>query len=110
MAADPSDLVQAVHHRQGRGQELTGFGVDGARHRPGRLAGCLDRCAWAAARAGGWWLRGRDRRDRLVDPGGELVDLAAQRIDLVEQHPRQPGVVVGELAGQGLHQRRVLDT
>ena len=52
VTADPGDLVQAVHHRQGRGQDLTGFGVDGAGRRPGRLAGCLDRRAGAAARAG----------------------------------------------------------
>jgi hypothetical protein len=53
VTADPGDLVQAVHHRQGRGQDLTGFGVDGAGRRPGRLAGCLDRRGGAAARAGG---------------------------------------------------------
>jgi hypothetical protein len=78
VAADPSDLIQAVHHRQGRGQDLTGFGVDGAGRRPGRLAGCLDRRGGAATRVGGWGLRGGDRGDRLLDPAGELVDLAAE--------------------------------
>jgi hypothetical protein len=70
----------------------------------------VDGCAWVAARAEGWWRGGRDGRDRLFDPAGELVDLAAEGVDLVQQHPRHKGVVVGELAGQGLHQRRVLDT
>jgi hypothetical protein len=69
----------------------------------------VDGCAWAAVGAAGWWRGGGDRRDRLLDAGGELVDLAAKGVDLVQQHPRQNGVVVGELAGQGLHQRRVLD-
>jgi hypothetical protein len=32
---------------------------------------------------GGWWTRGGNRRDRLLDPGGELVDLAAEGVDLV---------------------------
>ena len=28
VAADPGDLIQAVHDRQGRGLQLAGFGVD----------------------------------------------------------------------------------
>jgi hypothetical protein len=54
-------------------------------------------------------LRGRDCGDRLLDPGGELVDLAAQGVDLVQQHPRQLCMMVVEAAGEGLHQRGVLD-
>jgi hypothetical protein len=54
-------------------------------------------------------LRGRDRRDRLLNVAGELVDVAAQRVDLVQQHPRQLGVMVVEAAGEGLHQPGVLD-
>src|SRR5215218_6253867 len=91
VAADPGDLVQAVHHRQGRGQDLPGLGVDPlgrARHRPGRPDAIVDGCAWVAARAEGWWRGGRDGRDRLFDPAGELVDLAAEGVDLVPQHPR----------------------
>jgi hypothetical protein len=61
---------------------------------PGRLDAGGDGCAWAAARGGDGWRGGRDRRDRLVDPGGELVDLAAQRVDLVQQHPRHKGMVI----------------
>jgi hypothetical protein len=63
----------------------------------------------AAARATGWWVGGGDRGDRLLDLGSELVDLAGKRVDLVQQHPGEEGVVVGELAGEGLHQRGALD-
>src|SRR5215218_6031511 len=55
----------------------------GARHRPGRPDAIVDGCAWVAARAEGWWRGGRDGRDRLFDPAGELVDLAAEGVDLV---------------------------
>jgi hypothetical protein len=109
VAADPGDLVQAVHHRQGGGQDLAGLGVDphgGARHRPSRPAGIVDGCAGATS----WWLGGGDLGDGLLDLGGELVDLAAEGVDLVQQYPRQLCVMVAELAGEGLHQRRVLDT
>jgi hypothetical protein len=114
VAADPGDLVQAVHYRQGRSQQLAGLGVDAAavgvtRCRPRRLDPRVGGCCGAAARAGCWGLRGGDRGDRLLDQRGELIDLAAQRVDLVQQHPRQRCVVVVEAAGEGLHQRGVLD-
>jgi hypothetical protein len=85
VAADPGDLIQAVHYRQGRGQQLTGLGVDAvavavARHRPCQRDPSVDGCFGAAARAGCWrWrLGGGDRGDRLLDQHGELVDLAAE--------------------------------
>jgi hypothetical protein len=81
-----------------------------AGHRPGRPDAIVDGCRSAAARAGGWWRGGRDRRNRLLDQHGKLLDLAAQGVDLVQQYPRHNGVVLRELADQGLHQRRVLDT
>jgi hypothetical protein len=34
-------------------------------------------CAWAAAWATGWWVGGGDLGDRLLDLGGEPLDLAA---------------------------------
>jgi hypothetical protein len=76
VAADPGDLVQAVHRRQERSQDLPGCGVDGlgvAQARDASLTGCGS----AATQASGGWLCGGDRGDRLLDPGGELVDLAA---------------------------------
>src|SRR5829696_9383651 len=45
------------------------------------------------------WLRGGDLGDRLLDPGGEPLDLAAEGVDLVPQHPGDDAVVVAELAG-----------
>jgi hypothetical protein len=71
----------------------------------------VEGCCGIAARAGCWcWgLRGRDCGDRLLDPGGELVDLAAEGVDLVQQHPRQLCMMVVEAAGEGLHQGGVLD-
>ena len=41
---------------------------------------------------------GRRVGDCLLDQRGELVDLAAEGVDLVQQHPRQLGVVVVEAA------------
>jgi hypothetical protein len=52
---------------------------------------------------------GGDRRNRLLDQHGELVDLAAEGVDLVQQHPRQLCVMIVEAAGEGLHQGGVLD-
>src|SRR5215213_4701338 len=99
-----------------RGQQLAGFGVDAVavgvtRHGLRRLNPSVEGCCGIAAGAGCWcWgLRGRDCGDRLLDPGGELVDLAAQGVDLVQQHPRQLCMMVVEAAGEGLHQRGVLD-
>src|SRR5215212_7621833 len=59
----------------------------------------------------GCWLGGTDRSDCLLDPHGELVisNLAAEGVDLVQQHPRQLRVMVVEAAGEGLHQGGVLD-
>jgi hypothetical protein len=45
-----------------------------------------------------------DSRDQLLDPGREAVCLRGQRVDVVQQHPGQFGVVVVEAAGQRLHQ------
>src|SRR5512132_3469618 len=66
-------------------------------------------CAVATARVGGWWAGGGNRRDRLLDPGGEPLDLAVQGVDLVQQHPGHEGVVLIEAAGQRRHQRGVLN-
>jgi hypothetical protein len=52
---------------------------------------------------------GGDRRDRLLDQGGELIDLRGQPVDLVQQDPGQTGVVVAELAGERLDQRGPFD-
>jgi hypothetical protein len=86
VAADPGDLVQAVHHRQARSQDLSGFGIDRggvARHQPGGLDGSVGGCAWAAAWPTGWWVGGGDLGDRFLDLGGEPLDLAAEGVDLV---------------------------
>jgi hypothetical protein len=85
VAADPGDLIQAVHHRQGRGLQLAGLGIDAvgvARHRPHHRDPSVEGCCGAATRAGCWrWgLSGTDRGDRLLDQRGELVDLAAQGV------------------------------
>ena len=44
-----------------------------------------------------------------VDTCGESVDPRGQRVDLIEDHPGQFGVVVVELAGQCLDQVGVLE-
>ena len=48
------------------------------------------------------------RLQQVVDAGGEGVDLRRQRVDLIEQHPGQFGVVVVEAAVERLDQRRSL--
>jgi hypothetical protein len=79
--------------------------LDGGRHGHAR--------AGAGAGAGGavgvHALRGGDRRQQLLDAGGEAVDLGVKGVVLVQQQAGQLGVVVIEPAGQGLHQRGVLD-
>jgi hypothetical protein len=40
--------------------------------------------------------------DRGVEQGGDLVDARTEIIELVEQHPGQSGVVLGEAAVQGV--------
>jgi hypothetical protein len=71
----------------------------------------VEGCCGVAARAGCWrWgLGGGDRGDRLLDQRGELVDLAAEGVELVQQHPRQRCVMVLQAPGEGLHQGGVLD-
>ena len=88
--SDPWDLVQARDGRQDR-RAGSGTGVG------------------AGAPIGVDTLCSGDRRDHLIDPGGEVVDLGGQGADLVQQDLGQLAVVVAELAGQGLHQRVVLD-
>jgi hypothetical protein len=48
------------------------------------------------------------RCEQLVDARREGVDLGAQRVDLVQQHPRELGVVLVKPAAQRLDQRVVL--
>ena len=43
-----------------------------------------------------------DVGDQLVDPEREHVDLRAEGVELVEQHPRELGVVIVEPAGERL--------
>jgi hypothetical protein len=50
-----------------------------------------------------------ERGHRLVDPPGQLVDLGGQRIDPVEHHAQQPGVMVAEVPGQRLGQDAARD-
>src|SRR6266550_5014850 len=89
---DAGDLVETLEGRYARGEEFSGRGV-------GTGVGV----------GGGWWPGGGDGRDRLVDLAGELVDLGAQGVVLVEQHPGQVGVVGVEPAGQRFDQRGLLD-
>ena len=65
----------------------------------------------ARRRRARWGPRGDRRRglgfhrgEQLVDAGGEGADLGGQRVDLVEQHPGQFGVMIVESAGQRLDQ------
>ena len=44
----------------------------------------------------------------LPDPGGEGGDLGGDRVDPVQHHARQEGVVIGEVPGQGLLKHAVL--
>jgi hypothetical protein len=53
-------------------------------------------------------LGGGDRPKQLLDAGGERAELGGERVDLVQQHPGQFGVVVVETAGQRLDQGGVL--
>ena len=74
----------------------------------GRLAGTVGDGARAAGRirlvgAGLGFHHG----EQLVDAGGEGADLGGQRVDLVEHHPGQFGVVIVESAGQRLDQGAV---
>jgi hypothetical protein len=52
----------------------------------------------------GGWLGGGDGAGQLLDAAGQPVDLDAERVDLVQEHPGQFRVVVVEAAGQRLHQ------
>src|SRR5262249_39150174 len=74
--------------------------VDGGQGRGVRAA--------AGLRAGGAVgvdaLSGGDRADQLIEAGGELVDLAAEAVDLGEQDRGELAVVVIEPAGQSLDQ------
>jgi hypothetical protein len=47
-------------------------------------------------------LGGGDRGDQFVDAGRHLVDLPAQRVDLVEHDPGEFAVVVVEGSGERL--------
>jgi hypothetical protein len=91
LGADAGDLVQALHRRQ----RALGW-ISSANGGPGvgPTGGCLG---------------GGERRDRLLDQGGELIELRGQPVDLVQQDPGQTGVVVAELAGERLDQRRPFD-
>ena len=42
-------------------------------------------------------LRGRDRGDQLLGPGGEHLDLSGEGVDLVQQDPGELAVVIVEL-------------
>jgi hypothetical protein len=88
-AADAGDLIEAVQCGQGRR----------VRAEPGARAG---------GAVGVDALRGGDGGDLLPYPGGEVLNLAAELIDLVQQHPGQLGVMVVDPAGQGLDQGGVL--
>jgi hypothetical protein len=78
--------------------------------RPVRRGRAPARAARWRRLAASWWVGGGALGDRLLELGGELLDLLVEGVDLVQQHPGHHGVVLCELAGQGLHQRRVLDT
>jgi hypothetical protein len=95
LAADAGDLIEAI----GRGER------DRRRLGVSALAGGVATAA-PVAEPGlvGGWLGSGDGRDQLLDPGREAVYLGGQRVDVVQQHPGQFGVVVVEAAGQRLHQ------
>jgi hypothetical protein len=54
------------------------------------------------------WLGSGDGRDQLLDAAGQPVDLDAEGVDVVQQHPRQLAMVVIEAAGQRRHQGSAL--
>lgn len=84
VAADPSDLVEPIDRPE--------------RGLPSRVgAGGI-----------GWWPGLRHRCDELLDAVIEPIHLLAERVDLVEQHPHQFGVMGVEAAGQRLDERVVL--
>jgi hypothetical protein len=76
---DARDLVQARRRRED-GRVLAGA-------RPG-----------AGGAVGVDAAGGGHRADQLLDPAGERVDLGAQRVYLVQQHPGQLGVMLIEPA------------
>ena len=80
LAADAGDLIETI----GRGEQ--------------------DRHCLGVAEAGLvlGWLGSGDGRCQLLDPGREAVYLRGQRVDVVQQHPGQFGVVVVKAAGQRL--------
>jgi hypothetical protein len=55
----------------------------------------------------GGWAAGM-APDLLLDAAGQPVDLDAEGVDVVQQHPRQLAMVVIEAAGQRRHQRSAL--
>jgi hypothetical protein len=84
--------------------DLGGFGTDA-----GNLVEPGDRGQRPSTRRGGGvvvgaavggWLRGGDLGDEPVDPGGEVLDLGAECVDLVQQQAGQFGVVVIEASGR----------
>ena len=51
-------------------------------------------------------LRLGNLRDELAESGGTQVDLLARRVDLGKEHAAELGVVIVEVAGERLTQRR----
>jgi hypothetical protein len=88
---DAGDAVQAVDRRQ-HGRIAAGAGAGTGRPVGVHAAG------------------GGDRGDQRLNAGGEGVDLHGEGVVLAEQDPGQLGVMGVEPAGQGLHQRGVLDS
>ena len=97
---DAGDLIEASHRRQQRGLGAPScqVGVYGDRAAVG-----------AVAVAGFGGLRVGHGGQQLFDAGGEGGDLRGEGVDLIEQHPREFGVVVVEPAGQRLDQGGPLD-
>ena len=87
---DAGDLVEAIHSAK------CGVGHGVGRRAGGRAAG---------VRVDG--LGVGHRRQQLIDAGPQGVDLGGQGIDLVQQHPREFGVMVVEAAIEGGEQSRV---
>jgi hypothetical protein len=100
MWPDAGDLIEASHRRQQRGLGAPSrqVGVDGDQAAVGGVA---------VAGFGG--LRVGHGGQQLFDAGGEDGDLHGEGVDLIEQHPREFGVVVVEPSGQRLGHGGPLD-
>jgi hypothetical protein len=87
--SDSSDLIQSLD--RGQGTLVIAQGITSRRSDRRRLGS-------------------GDRPDQLLDVGAQHLDLLSQGVDLVEQYPKELGVVLVEAAGQRLEESRPLDS